>query len=72
MKMVFALGMSRPLSMIVVATRMWASLRTNFSIDSSSSPSFIWPWPITMSASGTIVLIFRATAWMSITRLCTK
>ena len=29
MKMVFAFGMSRPLSMIVVATRMSASLRTN-------------------------------------------
>ena len=38
MMIVLALGISRPLSMIVVQTRMSASWRMNLSITSSSSP----------------------------------
>lgn len=43
MKIVFAFGMSRPLSMMVVDTRMSASFRTNFTIAFSSSSPSIWP-----------------------------
>ena len=60
MKMVLALGMSRPLSMMVVATRMSASLRTKLTIACSSSSSCIWPWPTTICASGTIDCISSA------------
>ena len=52
MNIVFALGMSTPDSMMVVANRMSASLRTNATIAFSSSPSPIWPWPMTTRASG--------------------
>ena len=56
MKIVLALGMSRPLSMIVVASRMSNLCATNSSITSSSSSSAIWPWPMRSRASGTISL----------------
>jgi hypothetical protein len=51
--MVFARGMSRPFSMIVVATSTSARPSTNASIAFSSSVSGICPWATATRASGT-------------------
>ena len=45
MMIVFAFGMSRPDSMIVVQTRTSASPPAKASITFSRAPSVIWPWP---------------------------
>ena len=52
MTIVFAFGMSRPDSMIVVHTRTSASPAANVSITFSSTPSGIWPWPTTIRTPG--------------------
>ena len=72
MIMVLALGMSNPLSMIVVATRMSASFLTNATIAFSSSVSVIRPWAIVIFASGTMTCTSAAMSRMSWTRLWTK
>ena len=53
MMIVFAFGMSRPLSMIVVDSSTSASPFTNAVITSSSSSACICPWPTTIRACGT-------------------
>ena len=53
MSIVFAEGMSRPFSTIVVARRRSAARVTNARIARSSSPSDIWPWALTTFTSGT-------------------
>ena len=50
MMMVFAFGISRPLSMMVVESSTSASPLTNLVITSSRSSLSIWPWPTTMRA----------------------
>ncbi len=52
MKIVLALGMSRPLSMIVVASSMSNLRPMKSTITRSSSPSGIWPWPMTQIRLG--------------------
>ena len=72
MKIVFALGISNPLSMMVVAIKTSALRVRNFTMFSSSSASFICPCTMAKAASGTSFFSLSATLWMSCTRLCTK
>src|ERR1039458_7320686 len=58
MGIVFADGMSRPFSTIVVARRRSAARVTNARIARSSSPSDIWPWTVTTRTSGTSAASF--------------
>ena len=55
MMIVLALGISRPLSMMVVESSTSASPLTNWVMTSSRSSLCIWPWPTTMRACGTSV-----------------
>ena len=72
MMMVFAFGISRPLSMMVVESSTSASPLTNVVITSSSSSASIWPWPTTMRACGSSVCNFARIVSIVITRLCRK
>ena len=69
---VFARGISRPFSIIVVETSTSASSRINCSITFSSSVSRICPCPTTTRAFGTSRLTMAASEIMDSTRLCTK
>ncbi len=60
MMMVLARGMSRPFSMMEVATRTSYSWFMKASMTRSSSASGSWPWPMTMRAWGTSSRIFAA------------
>ena len=66
---VLALGMSRPDSTIVVATRTSYSFSQKPTMIRSSSCSFIWPWPTATRASGTRLRIFAAALSIDCTRL---
>ena len=69
---VFALAMSRPVSMMVVDTST-SNLRSQKStMTCSSRASPILPWATTTRASGTSSRISAATLSMEETRLCTK
>ena len=68
---VLALEMSRPVSTIVVHTRMSYSRFQNPCTVRSSSSSGIWPCATTTRASGTRSRT-RAAVWsIELTRLCT-
>ena len=72
MTIVLALGISKPLSMIVVLTSTSASPLTKRVMTFSNSSSAICPWPTRIRASGTSVFNLRATSSMVETRLCKK
>ena len=55
MMMVLALGMSSPLSMMLVQTSTSYSPSANASMTADSSFSGIWPWAMPIRASGTIL-----------------
>ena len=60
MMSVFTLGMSMPVSMMVVQTRMSASPSTMACMTEDSSCSVIFPWPVTMRTSGPSIFWSRA------------
>src|SRR5665647_1949113 len=71
MMMVFALAMSRPVSMMVVETST-SNLRSQKSTTTCSScASGSWPWATAIRASGTSSARWAATRLMLDTRLCT-
>ncbi len=70
--MVLAFGMSMPLSMMVVASRMSASPLTKVRMTFSSSSFSICPWPMRILAFGTRALILSLMVWMVWTRLWRK
>ena len=72
MKIVLALGMSRPLSMIVVASSISNLWSTKPSITSSSSPFGIWPWPMSSVRLGHDLLQPSGDDLDVVTRLWTK
>ena len=72
MIIVLALGISKPLSMIVVLTSTSASPLTKRVMTFSSSSSAICPCPTRIRASGTSAFILSAMASMVETRLCKK
>ena len=72
MRMVLACGLSMPVSMIVVHSSRLARWPVKSRITRSSSRSFIWPWPVTMRASGTSFSSFSRMLAMVSTSLCRK
>ena len=72
MIIVLAFGMSTPLSMMVVESRMSASPLMNRVITFSSTPLGICPWPTISRALGTSLRIRSAMVSMVVTRLCKK
>ena len=71
-KMVFALAMSNPASIIVVATKTSYSPPTNLSITSSNASPSSCPCAIPILALGTKVFINPPNCIKSCTRLCMK
>ena len=70
--MVLACGLSMPVSMMVVHSSRLARWPVKSRITRSSSRSFIWPWPMTMRASGTSFSSFSRMLSMVSTSLCRK
>ena len=70
--MVLALGISTPLSMIVVESRISAFPLTNCVITFSSVPLAIWPCPTISLALGTSLRMRSAIVSMVVTRLWRK
>ena len=71
MMIVFAFGMSRPDSMIVVHTSTSNRPSLKSSMTRSSIPSAIWPWPMATRAPGTSRRTRSAAASIVSTRLWT-